>query len=125
MELKQKQLQHLENGRRRGWIVYLLFSARPSPLSFNMLIELLDARNMPLTCRRFSEKLDYLRSAGFVRVFRMGENRELSNVEQAQLIQAYCDNDGEGADGYFASLSTKGVNFQEGHLNDPGVARVN
>lgn len=125
MELKQNQLRHLETGRRRGWIVYLLYTARPTPLSFNMLIELLDARNMPLTCRRFSEKLDYLRSLGFVRVFKMGLQRELTNVEQAQLIQAYCDNDGEGADGYFASISTRGINFQEGHIDEVGVSRVN
>lgn len=125
MELKQNKLRTLETGRRRGWIVYLLYSARPAPVTFNMLIELLDSRNMPLTCRRFSEKLDFLRGVGFLRVFKIGTNQELSNVEQAQLIQAYCDNDGEGGDNYGAVLSTKGVNFQEGHFEEMGITRVN
>lgn len=125
MELKQKNLRHLETGRRRGWIVYLLYTAKPMPLTFNTLIELLDARNMPLTCRRFAEKLDYLRGLGFLRVFKIGENKELSNVQQAQLIENYCDNDGEGGDNFCATLSTKAVNFQEGHFDEVGVTRVN
>lgn len=126
MDLKQKtQLRQLENGRRRGWIVYLLYEARPSPLSFNMLWQLLDAKNMPLTCRQFSDKLEYLRSLGFIRIFRNTEDRELSRPEQANLIRAYCDMDGEGGDLYFAVLSVEGVDFQEGHGDVQGVSRLN
>jgi hypothetical protein len=124
MDLKQKtHLRHLESGRRRGWILYLLYGNRPSPISFKMIWEVLDARNMPLTCRQFADKLEYLRSIGFIRVFDESGS-ELSRPEQARLIQRFCDQDGEGGDHYFASLSADGVKFQEGHLQDAGLARV-
>ncbi len=126
MDLKHKtQLRQLETGRRRGWIVNFLYESRPTPLSFNMLWQLLDARNMPLTCRQFAEKLEYLRSLGFIRVFKLGAEHELSRPQQAQMIQTYCDQDGEGGDHYCAVLSVDGVKFQEGHLEDPSVSRVN
>jgi hypothetical protein len=124
MDLKQKtQLRQLETGRRRGWITYLLYENRPTPISFNMLWQILDARNMPLTCRQFADKLDYLRSIGYIRIFQEGDG-ELDRAAQAKLIQKYCDHDGEGGDHYFASLSADGVKFQEGHLEDSGVSRV-
>lgn len=125
MQLNQKNLQQIESGRRRGWIVYLLYVAKPSPVDFNTLIRLLDQRNFPLSCRRFSEKLDFLRSAGLVRVFPIGSEKSLTEVEQAKLIQAYCDNDGEDGDNLCASLTNKGVIFQEGHYEETGVTRVN
>jgi hypothetical protein len=126
MDLKDnKKLQLLEIGRRRGWVINFLYESRPNPLSFNMLWQLLDARNMPLTCRQFSEKLDYLRSKGYIRVFKMGDAQALSTPEQAQLIQAFCDMDGEGGDRYSVSLSTAGVDFHEGVFEDPAVIRVN
>jgi hypothetical protein len=106
-------------------MIYLLYIAKPKPLSFNALIELLDARNMPLTCRRFAEKLDYLRSAGFVKVFPTGDPTELSNAEQARLITKYCDQEGDGGDNYFAVLTIQGVNFQEGDSKVDGITRVN
>lgn len=125
MELKHHKLRQLESGRRRGWIVYLLFTARPTPLSFKMLWELLDANNMPLTCRQFSEKLEYLRSLGYLRVFENDLGDALTNTQQARLIQKFCDHDGDGGDHYYSVLSTDGVKFQEGHLNDESVSRVN
>lgn len=126
MDLKQKtHLRQLETGRRRGWIIFLLYENRPSPISFNMLWQVLDARNMPLTCRQFSEKLEYLRSLGYIRVFTDSGDGELTRPEQARLIQKYCDQDGAGGDHYFATLSTDGVKFQEGHVDDPSVSRVN
>lgn len=125
MDHNKNKFQHLETGRRRGWIVNFLYTARPTPLSFNMLWELLDARNMPLTCRQFSEKLEYLRSKGFIRVFKHGDSRELTRPEQAQMIQAFCDMDGVNGDIYFACLSTEGVDFQESEDDVKGVARVN
>ena len=124
MEL-QKHLQQIENGRRRGWIVYLLYVARPKPIHFNTLIRLLDQQDFPLSCRRFSEKLDFLRCVGMVRVFPTGSEDELTSVKQAKLIQAYCDNDGEDGDHLCASLTGKGINFQEGHFEEIGVTRVN
>ena len=125
MDLTHKKLNQIENGRRRGWIIYLLYSAAPMPVDFNTLLELLDARNFPLSCRRFAEKMDFLRGAGLLRVFPMGSETELTNVDQAKLIQRYCDNDGEGGHGLLATLTSKGVNFQEGHFEETGVTRIN
>ncbi|HQZ81638.1 MAG TPA: hypothetical protein PLR83_00330 [Pyrinomonadaceae bacterium] len=125
MELKQNKLRQLEIGRRRGWVVYLAYTAKPMPLTFNTLIELLDARNMPLTHRRFAEHLDFLRSIGFVKIFPIANSVEISNLEQTKIIQAYCDNDGDGGDGYCIGLTTRGINFQEGHFEETGVLRMN
>lgn len=125
MELKHKNLQQLETGRRRGWLVYLLYIAKPHPLDFNSLIRLMDQRNFPMSCRKFSEKIDFLCSIGLVRVFPMGTDHELSKVDQAKLIQKYCDNDGDEGDGLLASLTSKGVLFQEGHFEEIGISRVN
>lgn len=125
MELKQNKLRQLELGRRRGWVVYFLYTAKPQPLTFNMVIELLDSRNMPLTRRRFAEKIDFLRGLGFIKVFPLGNTHELSNIEQAKLIQTYYDNDGEGGDALCIGLTTRGINFQEGHFEEIGLHRVN
>lgn len=125
MSINQKQLRKTETNRRRGWIIYILSVARPKPLDFATLIQLLDARDFPLSCRRFAEELDYLRSLGLLRVFPLGANDALSNVEQAKLIQRYCDSDGDMDDDLCASLTTKGVNFQEGDFEEVGIQRVN
>ncbi len=125
MELKHKHLQQMESGRRRGWLIYLLYVAKPHPIDFNTLIKLMDQRNFPMSCRKFSEKIDFLCSVGLVRVFPMGAVHELTKVDQAKLIQAYCDNDGDDGDGLCASLTSKGVLFQEGLSEEVGVSRVN
>lgn len=125
MRLDPKQLRKIETERRRGWIVYLLYAAKPKPLDFSSLISLLDARNFPLSCRRFAEELDYLRSAGLIRVFPIGADSALDDVGQAKLIQKYCDSEGELNDDYCAKITTRGVDFQEGHFTQTGVAQVN
>lgn len=125
MHNDQKQLRKLENMRRRGWIIYLLFASRPKPLAFAALIELLDARNIPMSHRRFSEEMDYLRSLGLLRVFPLGHEEEYTNVQQTKLIQRYCDSDGELADSCCACLTVKGVQFQEGDFEELGLTRVN
>lgn len=125
MQLDPKQSRRLETMRRRGWIIYLLYATRPKPLDFSTTIELLDARNFPMSCRRFGEELDHLRGLGLLRVFPMGAEKEFSNVEQAKLIQRYCESDGELDDNLCVCLTTKGVNFQEGHFEEVGVRRIN
>lgn len=125
MKLDPKEQRKIETKQRRGWILYFLYAWRPKPVSFSSLISLLDSRNMPMTCRRFSEELDYLRSSGFLRVFPLGADSVLSNVDQAKLIQQYCDSDGEMNDNLCAALTTNGVNFQEGDDIESGITRVN
>ena len=125
MRLDQKQTRKIETMKRRGWILYLLYAMRPKPRDFSTLIQLLDARNYPLSSQRFAEELDFLRSVQLLRVFPLGADKELSNVEQAKLIQRYCESDGEEADNLCAALTTGGVNFQEGHFETTGITRVN
>lgn len=125
MRLDPKETRKLETMKRRGWIIYLLYIMRPKPRDFSTVIQLLDARNYPMSCQRFAEELDFLRSLGLLRVFPLGANTELSNVEQAKLIQRYCESDGEDADNLCVSLTVRGVNFQEGHFEETGITRVN
>lgn len=125
MKLDQKQLRRQETEKRRGWIIYLLYISRPKPLDFSSLIRLLDQRNFPMSHRRFAEEIDFLRSVGLLRVFPIGAVDALSEVEQSKLIQRYCDSEGELDDDFSAKLSTRGVNFQEGHFEETGVTRVN
>ncbi|HQU83967.1 MAG TPA: hypothetical protein PKY59_12605 [Pyrinomonadaceae bacterium] len=125
MRLDQKQLRKIELERRRGWILHLLYVAKPKPIDFKSLLKLLDARNMPMSCWQFAEKLDFLRSAGLLRVFPLGSDGALSEVEQAKLIQRYCESDGELDDDYSAKITNRGINFQEGQFEEDGVTRVN
>lgn len=124
MDIRNKQKQ-IEKGLRRGWIVYLLYLSHPKPLSFKMLIQLLDSYNFPLSHHRFAEKIEFLRGLRFVRVFPLGAASPLNDAEQAQLIQRFCDSDGDMDHHVCASLTTQGVNFQEGHFEETGVVRVN
>lgn len=125
MDLTHKRLQQSEAGRRRGWIVYFLYIAKPMPLDFATLVSLLDARNFPLSIRKFAEKVDYLRSTGLIRIFPMGADHELTSVEQAKLIQRYCEEDGNNGHGFLACLTNQGINFQEGLFEETGVTRIN
>jgi len=124
MDLKSKHKQ-VEKGVRRGWILYLLYMSHPKPTDFHTLIKLLDFYNFPLSHRRFAEKLDFLCGLKLMRVFPLGAESPLSEVEQARLIQKYCESDGEMDSHVCASLTTKGVNYQEGHFEETGVVRVN
>lgn len=125
MRLDQKLLRKQETERRRGWFIYLLYASRPKPLDFASMIRLLDARNFPLSARRFAEELDFLRSAGLLRVFPLGNDDALNEIEQSKLIQRYCESEGELDDNYSAKITNKGINFQEGHFEEQGVTRVN
>ena len=121
-----KQLRQNETNRRRGWIINFLYSNRPKPLEFASLIFLLDKKNFPISGRRLSADLDFLRSCKLLRVFPVGSNDIYDDVAQAKLLQRYCDSEGEMDDECSASLTTAGVQFQErdGHSNIDGVTRV-
>jgi hypothetical protein len=112
--------------RLRGWIIYLLYKARPQPIELSLLIELLDARNYPVTRRRLSEEVDYLRSLRFLRVFPMHAEEELDDVKQAKLMQRYsdCGSDVELGQAVGARLTAAGINFQEGTDKPVGLQRV-
>jgi hypothetical protein len=120
-----KQLRQLEVKKRRGWIVCLLHAAAPKPLDLASLIELLDERNFPLSYRKLSEELNFLRSLGLIRVFPINSNVELDNIAQARLLQRYSDSEGEMNDDICAYLTTDGTLFQEGEINKDGISRVN
>ncbi len=125
MDLTQKEIRKLETMRRRGWMIYLLYKKRPNPMDFGMLIRVLDARSIPLTFKRLAEELDFLRGAGLIRVFPLGSDTSLTDVEQAKLLQRYADSEGELNDSFCACIRTKGINFQEGHFEETGISRVN
>jgi hypothetical protein len=112
--------------RVRGYIIYLLYKARPRPLELALLADLLDARNFPVSRRRLAEEVDYLRSLRFLRIFPLDAESELSEVEQAKLMQRYpdCDSDAEMGMVLAARLTTAGINFQEGTTLPDGLQRV-
>lgn len=123
MELKQ--IRQIETQRKRGWILYLLYAARPKTLVAATLQSLLDSRNLPFTCRRLAEEMDFLRSLGLLRIWTLGGKTELNVDEQEELINRYCDSDGEMNDLLCVRLTNKGVIFQEGHFEEQGITRVN
>lgn len=125
MRFDPKQQRKLETEKRRGWIVYLLYAAKPKPLDFASLLNLMDARNFPMSVRRLAEELDFLRSVGLIRVFPVGADNALDEVAQAKLIQRYSDSDGELNDDYCTKITTKGINFQEENFDETGLTRVN
>jgi len=122
----QKQQRREHNERLRGWIVYLLYKAKPKPLEMAVLTRLLDSRNFPLSRRRLAEEIDYLRSLKFLRVFPSCSDEELDEVKQTKLIQRYSatDDDGEMGDSLCARITTAGINFQDGVNDMDGVMRV-
>lgn len=124
--LDPKQLRQNETNRRRGWILNFLYSNRPKPLEFASLIFLLDKKNFPISGRRLSADLDFLRSCRLIRVFPVGSNDVHDDVAQAKLLQRYCDAEvGEMDDDCCAILTSRGTNFQEGQFEETGVTRVN
>jgi hypothetical protein len=112
--------------RRRGWIIYLIYKARPHPVELAVLSTLLDAKNFPMSRRLLAEELDYLRSLRILRVFYIGANEELSEVQQAKLIQRYaeCESDEETGKSLCVRLTAAGINYQDGIEDFKGIHRV-
>lgn len=122
----QKQQQRERNERLRGWIIYLLYKAKPRPLELAVLTSLLDARNFPLSRRRLAEEIDYLRSLKMLRLFPSCSDEELDDVKQAKLTQRYADtdNDREMGEALCARVTAAGINFQDGVTDMAGITRV-
>lgn len=121
-----KDQERKRTERLRGWIIYLLYKARPQPLELALLIELLDARNFPVSRRRLAEEVDYLRSLRLLRIFPMHAEEVLDDVKQAKLMQRYsdCESDSELGQVVAARLTAAGINFQEGVDTLVGMQRV-
>jgi hypothetical protein len=120
-----KSLDQIHTERRRGWILKILDEARPDPMELAVLTQSLDALNFPLTRRWLARELDFLRSGKLLRVFPMYHDDELSDVEQAKLIQRYANSESDGECGNFcARITAAGINFQAGLTAIDGIARV-
>lgn len=118
--------QRERSARVRGWIVYLLYKARPKPLPLSSLWRMLDQHNMPLTRRRLAEEIDYLRSLRLLVVFPADSEIELTNVDQAKLTQRYadCESDQEMGMVLWGRITTAGINFQDAISDHRGITRV-
>jgi hypothetical protein len=104
----------------------ILYEARPDPLELVVLSSTLDEVNYGVSRRTLGMEIDFLRSLSMVRVFPLGCNDELNKVEQAKLLQRFCNSDSDGELNVVlcATLSAKGINFQEGLEDFHGVSRV-
>jgi hypothetical protein len=122
--LQRNRQQRTE--RLRGWMVKILYEARPDPLELVVLSSTLDEVNFGVSRRTLGMEIDYLRSLNLVRVFPLDSNDELGKVEQAKLVQRFCNSDSDGELNVVlcATLSAKGINFQEGLEEAHGVSRV-
>src|SRR5262245_61123967 len=127
-ELEQERIERL-----RGWILYLLYKARPHPLEVCALMKLLDKRNFPLSRHRIAEELDYLRGLDLpsteerlIRVFTSGETRDLDPVAQSKLIQHFSETDSDEEMGSVlcVRLTAQGINFQQAVIEVAGIQRV-
>lgn len=112
--------------RRRGWIIYLLYNARPRPLELDALRRLLDQRNFPMSRRRLAEEIEYLFSLRLLKVGPANVFKEFDDQGQSILIQKYADEDRyDPNDVLCARLTAAGVNFQEGFGQEyEGIVRV-
>lgn len=113
----------LTTERARGWIMNFLYDYRPAPMEITLLQQCLDTVDFPMTFLHILREIDFLRSENLVRVFSIGEERELSEVEQAKLIQRCAKMDDEVRK-ISVRIRTDGINFQEGNRQCVGVARV-
>lgn len=111
--------------RVRGWIVYLLYLQKPNPFDLNALWLTLDQYNQPLAHRKFVEEVDYLRSLGVLRVFPAQAKADLTDVEQARLLQRYLETPRASDIGFvFGRLTVAGIQFQEHNTEVIGIERV-
>ena len=122
-DLKARTKQY-ELGERRGWILHLLELHHPKPMNFRMLRDMLDFYDFPMSRRQIAEKVDFLCGVKFVHVFPHAADDEMTTVQQAKLIQRYCDSDGDMDSTLLIALSTHGVKFLEGRFEEDGVIRV-
>lgn len=112
--------------RLRGWIIYILYKARPQHLELDALLRLLDKRNFPLSRRRLSEEIDYLRALKFLKVSMGIAQPESDDAQQTRMVQRYAASDHEDVNAICACLTATGINFQEAwDQEQAGIARVN
>lgn len=120
---KQQRRERIE--RLRGWIIYLLYHARPRHLELDSLQRLLDKYNLPVTRQRLTEEIDYLRDLRLVKVSLGSSKPELPEAEQTRFIQRYADPDQDEVSILCAALTAAGVNFQENFDQQmAGIARI-
>ena len=126
MKSMNSQQERARTERERGWIIFLLYHARPRALDVVALRSLLDARNMPLSSRRLAEHLSYLGELRLVKVELEGARTGLSEHEQERALQRYADSDTDGfKESLFLRLTAAGVNFQEGFGGEyDGISRI-
>ncbi len=111
--------------RLRGWIIYLLYKARPRHQELDSLQRLLDKFNLPTTRQRLSDEIEYLRSRRLVKVSLGNSQPEMDDAQQVRWIQRYADADRDEVSTVCASLTYAGVNFQEGSDTDlTGIAHI-
>jgi hypothetical protein len=122
--LQRTRQQRIE--RLRGWILKILYEARPLPLELVVLSATLDEVNFGVSRRSLAGEVEFLRALDLVRVFPLGSKTKISEPEQAILLQRFSesDNDGELNLSLCATLSYQGINFQEGLEDAGGVSRV-
>lgn len=120
-----QQMKNYERDRRRGVIVYFLYFSRPKSLELGSIIYLLDTKNYPITRQRLAEDLDFLRDAGLVRITTPSSELMLNDNQQEKFLNRFAESDGDCDNDYCVRLTTKGLQFHEGHSNELGVVRVN
>jgi hypothetical protein len=110
--------------RERGWIILLLYHARPRSVEFAQLRKLLDTRNLPLSSRKLAEHIEYLCEYRLVRVEVAGQMVENGALHRA--LQRYADSDVDGLrESMSLRLTAAGVNLQEGvGASIEGIAQI-
>ncbi|MCP9494270.1 MAG: hypothetical protein MSG64_07430 [Pyrinomonadaceae bacterium MAG19_C2-C3] len=119
--MPHKEIRQNRNERFRGYMVYLIYKARPHRLELSQLQRLLDARNFPASRLRLAEELSFLCDAGLIAI-----NHNDTQMGGVDWLERFADSDAdqEIADALRAKLTTAGVNFQESTKPFEGIARV-
>ena len=120
-QLQRNRQQRTE--RLRGWMLKILYEARPDPLEFVVLSSTLDEVNFGVSRSTLAIELSFLCSKKMIRVFPIGSQDELTDNEQQGLLQR-CARDEETCANVCVWLRAEGTIFVEGLAACEGIQRV-
>ena len=119
--LEEKEKRFTE--RLRGWALSFLDFNRPEPTEWEVLSICLDEKGFGVSRQRLASELSFLVGTQLIRVFPAGSGKELTDIEQQQLLQR-CSRDETVAASTLIWIRTEGINLVEGRERVSGVQRV-
>lgn len=122
--IDHKESERDRMNRLRGWIIYIVYGARPRVVDFTTLKSMLDRRGYPLSSHRLAKELSFLCGEDLVRVGLLDRRKKpTADEDQDALLLRYMESYNVD-DAYCVALRTRGVQFQEENCDVLGVMRI-